>query len=379
MPAMRWVILIAVLLAGGIVTWLVWQKSRPEPLIVSGFVEADQIRVGSRVGGRVAEVLVQEGDRAKAGAPLLKMEPFDLNEQLAQAQAELAARQADYARLKTGFRPEEVEQAKARRDRLAATLAKLQAGPRSQEISVAEQRLKQAQASLDLALPEYQRLKQLAREGTAGQLEADRAEREFKAAQAEVITREAELALLKEGTRKEEIAEAKASLAETEAALRLMEAGSRSEDIEQARAKAAAAEAEVATIRTRLEELTVRAPADVIVDVIDLRPGDIVPANAPSMSLLDQSKMWVRAYVPAGRLGQVKLGQRVPIRVDAFPDKRFEGAISYIATEAEFTPRNTQTPEDRSKQVFRIKVTVEDGKDLLRPGMMGDVMLEEAR
>jgi len=102
-----------------------------------------------------------------------------------------------------------------------------------------------------------------------------------------------------------------------------------------------------------------------------------VAPNAPSVSLLDLSSMYVRTYVPAGQLGRVRLGQRVPVRVDGIGDRLFTGRVTYIASEAEFTPRNIQTPEERSKQVFRLKVVLEEGQDRLRAGMMGDVLLEE--
>ena len=88
--------------------------------------------------------------------------------------------------------------------------------------------------------------------------------------------------------------------------------------------------------------------------------------------------MWVRAYVPEARLGQVRLDEKVPIRVDSFPGRRFSGRVSFIAHEAEFTPKNVQTPEERSKQVFRVKVTLTEGQELLRVGMAADLLLDEA-
>ncbi len=121
---MRKVIIISVVLAVAVLGWLYWQQHRPVPFVVSGFIEADQIRVGSRVGGRVAEVIASEGDILKKGAVLYRIDPFDLNEQLAEVQASLAGYRAELARLKAGYRPEEVEQARARRDQAAALLAK---------------------------------------------------------------------------------------------------------------------------------------------------------------------------------------------------------------------------------------------------------------
>src|SRR5690242_13805614 len=130
---MRAIVVVIAIAAISLLAWLIYQNRHVPPLVVSGFIEADEIRVGSRVGGRVAEVKAAEGDTVAAGDLLFRIEPFDLNARLQQAKGELAAAQADYARLKAGYRPEELAQAKARRDRLAATLAKLEAGPRPRE------------------------------------------------------------------------------------------------------------------------------------------------------------------------------------------------------------------------------------------------------
>ncbi len=374
---MRKLVLIPVVVGAGIIGWLYWRQNQPEPLVVSGFVEADEIRVGSRVGGRVAEVIASEGQAVRAGDPLFRIDPFDLGERLAEAQAELAASQAEHARLKAGYRPEEIEQARANRDRLAAGLEKLQTGPRPREIQIAREKLNVALANLDLAESEYRRLAGLLEKAQAAKTEFDDAVRALKAARAEAAAAKQELALLEEGTRKEEIAEARAALTQAEQALKLAQQGFRSEDIDQAAARVAAAQAKADAIKVRMHELAVVAPSDCLVEAIDLRPGDLVAQNAPSVSLLDLSRLWVRAYVPESRLGEVKLGQHVSLRVDSFPGQRFAGRVTFIAREAEFTPRNVQTPEERSKQVFRIKVTLDEGLDRLRVGMAADVLLSE--
>jgi HlyD family secretion protein len=366
-----------VIVAAVVVGWLFWQQHRPVPLVVSGFIECDEVRVGSRVGGRVAEVMVQEGQTVKAGEPLFRIEPYDLNERLAKAQAQAAASRAELARLKEGYRLDEIAQAQARRDKLAATLAKLVAGPRPREIQIAVARLESAKANYDLAVTQQKRMAEMSRAGTASQTEIDRADRELQTTLAAQRVADEELALLKEGTRKEEIDEARASLNEAEAALDLLKKGYRVQEIEQAAAQVQANEAEVATIKKQLDELTVGASVNSVVETIDLRPGDLVAANGPAVALLDLSKMWVRAYVPEGQLSRVKLGQKLAIRVDGMPNEKFAGRVSFVATDAEFTPRNVQTVEERSKQVFRIKVTLESGKERLRVGMMADVLLDE--
>lgn len=367
------------LLAGLAVGALYWVQNRPRPLVVSGFVEADEIRVGSRVGGRVSEVIAVEGQALKPGDVLYRIDPFDLREALAGAEARRAAAQAELDRLRAGFRPEEIAQARARRDGAAATLARLVAGPRKGEIDIARSRRMRAEANLELAQSEFNRVSALSREQTAVPIEIDRASRGLKAARAELDAASQELALLEEGTRKEDVEAARAAKAEADAALALMEKGFRAEDIARAEAQAAAAKADVDAGKLRLDELTVVAPTACVVEAITLRPGDFVSPSAPSVSLLDLSRLWVRAYVPELHLARVKLNEHVPIRIDGFGDRRFKGRIGFVAREGEFTPRNVQTLEERGKQVFRIKVYLEEGLDALRPGMAADVLLDEAR
>jgi len=370
------VIAVVLLIAGGVVGWLYWRQSREAPLKVSGFIEADQIRVGSRVGGRVSRVAVTEGQRVAGEQPLFEIEPFDLKETLAEAEAQLAAAQAEWARLKAGPREEEITQARARQQQAEATLSKLRAGPRTREISIARERLNAAKANLEFAEFEHARLTKLAETSDAARFELERASRTLKSSRAELAVAEQELGLLEEGTRAEEIAEAEAVLAEAREALKLLETGYRAEDVARAAAQVDAAKSSVAAIQARIEELTVAAPVDSVVEAIDLHPGDLVAANAPAVSLLDLGHLWVRAYVPESWLGHVRLDQSVWIVVDSFPGERFRGRVIFIASEAEFTPRNVQTPEERSKQVFRIKVALEEGLDRLRVGMAADVMFD---
>ncbi len=323
-------------------------------------------------------MLVDEGQRVPTGTPLFTIASFDWQERLAEAQAQLLATQAEHARLAAGYRTEEIAQARARRDRAASVLERLTAGPRPREIEIARERLKIARANLDLAQSEHARVTNLRDQERAARTEYDMASRELKQTQSEVTSGELEVALLEEGTRSEELAEARAALAEGDQALRLLEAGFRPEDVAKAAAQVAAAEARVGAIKKQMEELTVRSPCDCVVEGVELRPGDLVPAGAPAVTLLDLSRLWIRSYVPESLLGRVKVGQRVPVRIDGFPDRKFVGRLSYLASDGEFTPRNIQTPEERSKQVFRVKIYLEEGRELLRVGMAGDVLFDEA-
>jgi HlyD family secretion protein len=372
----RLVPLLLVVLA--VVGAIVYSKYRPVPDRVSGFIEADEIRLGSRVGGRVAEVLVEEGQSVKRGDTLVKLEPFDLLAEQEQARATLASREADLQKLQKGLRPEEIAQAEARYGQLQATLDELVAGPRKQEIDAAAAHLRAVEAQRRLAAENFRRVTQLAANNATTQENLDQATESLAAAEAAVAAQQEELNLLEAGTREETVRSARAKVEEARLAWELAKKGFRDEEIAQAQAARDAAAAAVDAIGQRIDELTIRSPVDGVVEALDLQRGDLAPAAGPVMSLMDVSHMWVRAYVPENRL-DLELGQAMRVTVDSFPGEEFAAELTFISRQAEFTPSNVQTPEERVKQVFRIKVELREGLDRLRPGMAADVWLTGGR
>lgn len=365
-------VIVALLLLG----LLVYSQHRRDPLKVSGYIEADEIRIGSRVGGRVAKVGAVEGQPVRVGDPLVELEPYQLRELLAQAKAQLTQSQAELDRRENGFRPEEKAQAKAKYEQLEAVLRKLVKGARDEDLAAAEAQLELADAQLELAKLKHQRTESLVAKQAATQEELDRAVSELRVARATVQTRREEFNKLKRGTREEEIDEARALLEQANQEWLLRQRGFRDEEQAEARAAVEAANAAVKVIERQLEELVIKAPVDGVVEAVELQPGDLVGANAPMISLIDMSHLWVRAFVPENRLN-VKLGDAVAVTVDSYPKEKFTGRITFVSRQAEFTPGNVQTPEDRSQQVFRIKVNLESGLDRLRPGMAADVWLDK--
>lgn len=343
---------------------------------VSGFVEAYEIRIGSRVGGRVQKVVIDEGANVKKGDLLVALEPFDLNERRAQAQSELAARTADYEKVMKGYRAEEIAQAKATYDQLAAQLAELEHGPRAPEIAAAEAQVRLADAQLVFAQQQLDRVERTFARNAATQDDMDQATTTLRVARATLESRQSDLTLLKEGTRPEQIEQAKAKLEEVRQAWLMRQNGYRTEEKAEAKAAAEAAQAALKAIEQQIAELNVVAPLDSVVEAVDLRPGDMIAPNAPVLSLLDKSRLWIRAYVPENHMG-VTIDQPVWVTVDSFPNEKFRGNITYVSRQAEFTPNNVQTPDERSKQVFRIRVTLDEGLDRLRSGMSADVWFDE--
>jgi HlyD family secretion protein len=318
----RWLLLPVVLLS--LLAALRWSQRRVEPFRVSGFLETNEIRVGSRVGGRVARVHVDEGSVVGQGDVLVELEPYDLLERRAESAARVQA--------------------------LEARLAELRAGPRSQEIEAARARLDAARAALSLAELDEARTRSLVEDSIRARETLDRSQAVLEAARADVRAAEEALGLLQEGTRKEELSRAEAELEAARASQRALERA--------------------------IDELVVRAPSAAVVEACELEPGDLVAPNAAVVVLRETTVLRVRAYVPQDRLA-FTVGAPAWVSVDAFPGRRFRGRVDFIAPRGEFTPNNVQTPDERSQVVVRVRVTLEEGQDLLRPGVSADVWFEE--
>jgi HlyD family secretion protein len=254
------------------------------------------------------------------------LEPYELNASLAESRASLKQAEAKLAELVAGYRKEEIDQAKA--------------------------------------------------DWLAGKVQHENAER-FRRRMGDLIERE----LISH----QDYDDAKAKAEEAEQRMKsakerhdLLLAGTRHEEVSQARASVEMARARVEILKTQLDETVIRAPVDAVVEVLDLEPGDLVGAGKPVATLLRTNDLWVRAYLPEKRLGYVQPGLKVKIRVDSFPQKNFSGTVRRVNRQAEFTPRNVQTTEERVLQVFQTEVVIDDPDRLLRPGMNADVFIKKS-
>ena len=183
--------------------------------------------------------------------------------------------------------------------------------------------------------------------------------------------------LLETGIAGRQAYDAAATDAETAAqTLRELEVGTRPEDIEAAKAALEADEKLLGYLQRQRQETTVVAPADGVIESMDLRPGDLVAANQPVAKMLEPSQLWVRVYVPEPELGRVRLNQKAALKVDTYPEKEFPGHVVEIRTQAEYTPRNVQTLDQRMDQVFGVKVAIDPTPEL-KPGMAATVRLAE--
>lgn len=347
--------------------YALYQSRRPYEW--SGTVEARTIAVGSRTGGRVKEVLVREGDTVKAGQPIVVLETGDLEAQRLQAQGALDQAQANLEKLQVGARPEEIEEAKARASTAVAALAEARNGARREQVQGAEARLVAAQVTLDKAQLDADRARKLIATGAISQSEADAAESTLRGAVALRNSAKQTLDELVNGTRNEDIQQAAARAQEAQASARLVVAGTRVEDLKAAAGTVAAAQGKLDQIKVLIDELVIRASRLARVEALDLRPGDILAPNATAATLLEESELYVRIYVPETRLGRIHVGEDVPVSVDTFPGKAFKGVVEHINDVGEYSPRNLQTADERADQVFATRIGLKEGRDVLRAGM----------
>ncbi len=371
-----------ILIAGGAVilmaaVWIAYaliaQRSQSD---YAGTIETREIQIGSKIGGRVTDVLVEEGQRVKAGAVLVRFECDELKAQRAQAAAQLVQAQADLDRMQHGNRPEEIAQAEATAAAQKAALDAAQNGPRREEIAQAQADLAAAQADSVNAETFFQRMQKLMATDTISRQQFDDARDKRDAAQQRAESARQRLALLQAGTRSEDLRSAQARYAQAQSAAVLARKGFRKEDIDAARGRLAQAQSSVAELDTRLKEAELVAPADAVVEVVSLRPGDLVPAGRIVLTLLEPSQLWVKVYIPETSLSHVQLGQPASVRVDSFSGRAFTGHLRQIASEAEFLPRNVQTHSDREHQVFGAKVYVDNPQGILKSGMSATVRLQ---
>ncbi|HEU5261170.1 MAG TPA: efflux RND transporter periplasmic adaptor subunit [Gemmatimonadales bacterium] len=319
-------IVLAVLAAGAALWFGVLRPTNDDDtLAASGTVEATEADLGFQTAGRIESIVVREGDRVKAGQELARLDLAELEARRHAAQAQVAAARALLVELETGSREEEVLQARA-------------------ALRAAEERVTNAERDAE-------RLRRLFEGGAVSRQALDHQESALEQARAE-----------RDRARE---------------SLRLVEAGPRRERISAQRAALAQAGATVAQINAVFRQAVVAAPFDGVVTVRHREPGETVAPGVPVVTVMNPDDRWVRIYVREDAAGRIALSQPATIRADAYPDRTYGGEVRFIASEAQFTPRNVQTTEERVKLVYEVRVRVtRDPSFDLKPGLAADVRLE---
>jgi multidrug resistance efflux pump len=357
-----YIIIAVIVLAGVAFVGRSWFTRNNKGLVASGTLEARNINVGSKVGGRVAKVLAQEGDHVEANQLLVTFDDAELAAQLKQARGRLEQAQANLKKMLAGSRPEEIAQARA-----TSSTDERDPGYMVQDIEKARFDLTRAKADLENAQQNYERVSGLAKQGILSRQALDDAQARLDAANAQVRALNSAVSGMQ------------GRLKAARAQQQLVEHGSRREDIDAARAAVTQAQGDLALAEARWIEREVRSPSSAVVEVLDIRPGDLIVANAPIAKLLEADQLYVMVYVPQTQIGQVRVGQPAVVTVDTFGNEKFNGTVEQIRQKAEFLPRNVQTREEREHQVFGVKVRVNNPGQKLRAGIQADVIFPEVK
>jgi HlyD family secretion protein len=315
------IISITAVIGGLLYHFFTREKAEEDTYIkVSGNIEATEVDVGFKITGRIVSRHFEEGEWVDKGKVLATLDDEDLRNHLEVARATLLSTQA--------------------------RLSKLLAGSRPEEIRGAEANLNQAKSDLENKEAHYERMKPLFEKGVIPKQTLDNAEAEFKIAKASFQSATENYLLVKEGPRKEDIDDAKAQGEQARASLKLAE--------------------------TQLSYAVLYSPLSGVVLVKSGEIGEVVNPGTSILTLADLKNVWLKAYILETDLGKVKWGQEVIVTTDLRPKKEYKGKISFISSQAEFTPKSIQTEKERVTLVYRIKVDVPNPDRELKPGMPAD-------
>jgi len=300
-------------------------KSGPSgELVLSGNIEAHESLVSFKVQGRIIELPVEEGQWVEPGALLARLDDADYRQRVRIDEAGVRVRKSD----------------------LALTLA----GTREQEIKAAEQTMLDAQADLQEKKLDYDRAQSLFSEDAISAQDRDLADTALKRSQAIFQAAQQRYNEAVEGSRKEDIAIAQANLKQAHANLGMS--------------------------RVNLDYTILRAPSAGVITVRQAELGEVVVPGTPVVTLADLEHIWLRAYVAETDLGRIHWGQDAIITTDTYPGKQYHGRVSFIASDAEFTPKSVQTYKERVTLVYRIKIDIDNPNHELKPGMPADAHIK---
>ena len=381
------VVLVAGLLASGAALWRWWQRPPEGVLVASGTIEATEIAVSFKIPGRVIARPADEGQRLNAGDPVATLESKELEADVGRLRASLAGTETRLPQLQTEIalqealtraRIAEAQAALAARDE---RLAELKSGSRPQDLQRAAAEVREAKAVLENAQADLGRMEALYREGGVSAQARDTARTSLDVAVERHRSALERLDLTKEGPRQEEIRRAEADVQQARAGLLLAQTGvlevsRRRQELATIQANIARDRAALAAAEAQLGYTVLASPQAGVVLRKHVEPGEMIAAGTPAVTIADLGKIWLKIYIPEPRLGRVRLGQTAEITTDSFRGKVYPGKITFINSEAEFTPKNVQTQEERVKLVFAVKISVDNPNQELKPGMPADARLD---
>jgi len=385
-PGKRFIVvgsLVLLLIVLAVLRWGGFGNREQHVIRVSGNIELTEVDIAFKSAGKLVRLAVDEGDTVQKGSLVAVLDQAEVSQRRdsAVAAVQSVTSRLDQLRTAIAYQKEQVEGQLARShaevQQAEAVLQELLHGSRKQEIEAARAALARAETEYTRAERDWERAQTLYKDEDISTAQYDDFLARFESAKAQRTQATQQLDLIEEGPRKEDIEAARAQLERAKANLRLAEATrlelkrmqqeqvSREADIQQAKAQLGVNE-------TQLRDTEVLSPMDGVVLVKSAEPGEVLAAGTTVVTLGDVARPWLRAYINETDLGRVTLGAEVKVTTDSFPGKVYKGKLTFIASEAEFTPKQIQTQEERVKLVYRTKIEIENPNGELKSNMPAD-------
>jgi membrane fusion protein YbhG len=364
--------------AAAAAAWKIWRPAPPSPGIVdaSGRIEGDQAALGAKVGGKIVRMAVREGNEVTAGQLIAQLASEQVVAQLANAEHVLhtAREQLGQARARAAAVGRQLEGTKVGVT-VATQESRAQIAEAEAAAGAARARLKQAEAELEKAARDYARSRELFSQGLIAAQQLDQAKAANEVADGAVDAARKQLIQAREHLELARTSQVAIGLREKDvetAVERLREAQA---GVEAARAQIQSAEASRALAQANLNDTRVAAPFAGTVLKKLVESGEVVAAGTPLVTLVDLSRLYAKVYVSETDLGRIKLSDAARVYTDAFPGRAFEATVAEISQQAEFTPRDVHTKEERTKLVFAVKLALKNPEGVLKPGMPADARI----
>jgi HlyD family secretion protein len=381
------VVVVAIAAAAGYYIYGRLHPANTNTLSVSGNLELTQVDISFKVPGKLIQLNVDEGVYVKKGMVIARIDRDQVESQRSRDEASLRNSQSQYQQMETSVQWErhtlesDIALRTAELRASQARLAALVAGSRPQEIQESRAAMADAKAQHDQAQADWDRAQGLFKDDDISKQQYDQYRMRLDSTAAVLRQADERLALVVEGPRKEDIEAARADVVRAEAALQASQANQfelkrREQDVLAHRADVSRARAQVAITDTQINDTVVTAPIDGVVLVKSAEVGEVLAAGTTVVTIGDIDHPWLRAYINETDLGRVKYGEPATLTTDSFPGKSYPGRISFISSDAEFTPKQIQTHEERVKLVYRIKIDVDNRNHDLKSNMPVDAEIQ---
>jgi HlyD family secretion protein len=379
------IIIILLLAAAGTAAWFYYQKGKTPDnrIVVSGNIELNEVNIAFKTAGRLIERTVDEGDPVKKGQIIARLDRDQLVAQREREAAGLQSAESQLSQAETSLDWQkatlagDIEQKRGDVASNEARLAELQNGARPQEKLDAQAAVEAAQSEVDRSKKDLDRAQELIKNDDISKLQFDQYRNRWESATANLKSAKEKQALVLAGPRTEVIQAQQAALERSRGALKMAEANTlemkrREQELTTRRAEIARSKASIAMIDSQLADTVETSPVDGVVLVKSADVGEVLASGTTILTVGDIEHPWLRGYINETDLGRVKLGSKVKVTTDSYPGKVYQGRVSFIAADAEFTPKQIQTAQERVKLVYRVKIDLDNPGHELKSNMPAD-------